>query len=110
MPPNRVPMVSTGRPSAQAASEAQRHRDQEGWPVRPIAAHGEDDADHGGGDRDRRGVRGGQCGGQRRELGHDRPWLAAGQRQAQQLLELAGEDDHRDAGGEARRSPDTGCT
>ena len=42
MPPNRVPIVSTGRPSKPARHRGEPDRDQERRPVRPAAAQGQD--------------------------------------------------------------------
>jgi len=77
--------------------------DQEGRPMRPETADGDDGRDREGSDADRRQVRGRQRLAQRLELGDERPRLLAGERQAEKLLDLAGEDDDGDAGGEADR-------
>ena len=42
MPPKRVPMVSTGRPKHRGRDRRNRHRNDEGRPMRTVAAHGED--------------------------------------------------------------------
>ena len=103
MPPKRVPMVSTGRPAAQAATRATRDGDQHARPVRPPASQATIMPIDDGGQRD--GARIDRAAAPRRalELGHERRRAPCPQGQAEQVLDLAGEDDDRDAGGEADR-------
>ena len=108
MPPKRVPMVSTGMPSIAAAIAATRDRDDEARPMRAVAAHGEDAGDRENGNSYRRDVGRRQRLHDRAELGDDRTRFVV-ELEAEQLLDLAGEDDDGDACGEARRSRETGC-
>ena len=88
--------------AAQAATEARATAIRNGGPVRAPAPHGQDHADGAGGDRDGGEIDAGQRRRQCLQLRDDRPGLRRRKGQAQQLLELAGEDDDRDAG----REPD----
>jgi hypothetical protein len=79
------------------------HRDQQARPRGPPALHAQDDAYGQRGDRDGRRVgRSGRLA-ERDKPGQEVARLLARQRQAEQVVQLAGQDDDGDAGGEADR-------
>ena len=75
MPPNRVPIVSTGRPRTQLATGRQPDRDQQRRPVRPVSAQAQDHADRDQRHDSRRDVERRQRLRQGGQLGNDRPRL-----------------------------------
>ena len=103
MPPKRVPIVSTGSARTAAATEAT---------ATAISMPGQDGRQRfspamvamvSRATSDRRRIERSPCRGQRPELRDQLARLLAVERQAEQLAELAGEDDDGDARGEADR-------
>ena len=89
---------------AQKSEERREPRcNQKSGPMRPPAAKRDDDADGEKRHRHRSGVDARQRGAERLELGNDGAGLRAFEGEAEKLLDLAREDDERNAGGEAHR-------
>ena len=97
MPPKRVPMVSTGSDSAQVASAATATAIRMPGQVGRQRSQADDDGDADGGNGDRREIGGGQAARQRDEFRDQFARLLGGQRDAEEILELACEDDDGDA-------------
>ena len=111
MPPKRVPMVSTGRPKSAGRRNRAANGDEEGRARSAAsAARARIVATAPAAIAERGGVPGARLPPQGLELGQERRRLLARQRQAEEVAQLAREDDRRDAGGEADRSPVAGCT
>ena len=101
MPPKRVPMVSTGRPIAQAIAEV-NDDDQKGGPVWAEAADREDAGNRGDGDGDGGWIQRGQGAGEHPDFATIGPGSLPGSvRPNRSLIWL--QDDQRDAGREADR-------
>ena len=78
-------------------------RDQHARPMRSPTTHADDQADRRCGDGHGNGVDRPAGLRERSELGQDLAGLLAREREAEQIADLAGEDDDRDAGGKSHR-------
>ncbi len=101
MPPKREPIVVTSRLSDGARRRQRRHGDQHARPLRPPALERNDDDDRCERERHRHGIERRQERHGDRQLVEQLAGLRPVERQPQQILQLAREDDDGDAGGEA---------
>src|SRR5258708_2387314 len=97
--PNSANEIASGNTALAFSNEKAGHT----GPGRPQPAQHDDDGDAEGCDRHRRCVDGVGGARERAQLGDQFARLLAGERDAEQIPELACKDDHRDPGGEPHR-------